>query len=72
MALTKQKDPFAARDAHWLVDGVYDENAAVGRVEKTNAAMVLDSNYMNNVRRAANEIRREERELERELADYFY
>jgi len=63
-------DPFKGTEAHWLVDGVYDELAAQLRVEKANAKMAADANYMNNARRALNEIRMEERELAREIAEY--
>ena len=63
-------DPFKGTEAHWLVNGVYDELAAQLRIEKANAKMVADANYMNNARRSENEKRMEQRELAREIAEY--
>ena len=63
-------DPFKGVDAHWLVDGVYDEAAAQLRVAKANADMTKDKMYAANMARIEIEKRLEQRALALEIAQY--
>lgn len=63
-------DPFKGADAHWLVDGVYDEVAAQMRIAKTNADIAKDKMYAANTARIAIEKRLEQRALGKEMAEY--
>jgi len=63
-------DPFKGADAHWLVDGVYDEVAAQLRIEKANLDMTRDSMYAANMARIEIEKRLEQRALALEIAEY--
>ena len=63
-------DPFKGVDAHWLVDGVYDEAAAQLRIAKANADMTKDRMYAANAARIAIEKRLEQRALALDIAEY--
>mgnify|MGYP003650204049 CR=1 FL=1 len=66
----KLRQGFTLRDAHWLVDGVYDEEVAEMRVAIANKRMCADEYYSANAHRALIDAHLEERQLDAEIAEY--
>ena len=62
---------FLSIECHWLdEDGVYDEEAAVARVNKANSVLYKEPGYKANAARAKITAILEQRALDKELAEY--